>query len=173
MAFFVFSSLPFSESAPIYTLKFTDSSLIIHLHTLNLNDLSNSDQTVPSSTLLTLLRLTNVKMYVWCSHLQGQWLLCAVLSHSAVSESFWPHGLLCPARLLCPWEFSRQEYWSGLPCALPGDLPNPEIEPKFPALQVNSLPAELPGKPKPMTNTDSFSEFFGFKSVVSKWEFNF
>ena len=31
------------------------------------------------------------------------------------------------ARLLCPWRFSRQEYWSGLPCPLPGDLPNPSL----------------------------------------------
>ena len=29
-----------------------------------------------------------------------------------------------PARLLCPWGFSRQEYWSRLPCPPPGDLPN-------------------------------------------------
>ena len=35
--------------------------------------------------------------------------------------------------------FSRQESWSGLPCPSPGDLPNPGIEPKSPALQVNSL----------------------------------
>ena len=28
--------------------------------------------------------------------------------------------------------FSRQEYWSGLPCPLPGDPPNPRIEPRFP-----------------------------------------
>ena len=33
---------------------------------------------------------------------------------SVVSGSLWPHGL--SARLLCPWGFSRQEYWSGLPC---------------------------------------------------------
>ena len=30
----------------------------------------------------------------------------------------------------------------------PGDLPNPGIEPRSPALQVDSLPAEPPGKPK-------------------------
>ena len=36
--------------------------------------------------------------------------------------------------------FSRQEYWSGLPCPLPGDLPDPEIEPAPPALQADSLP---------------------------------
>ena len=44
-------------------------------------------------------------------------------------------------------EFPRQEYWSGLPCPPPGDLPNPWIEPRSPALQVDSLPSELPGKP--------------------------
>ena len=45
-------------------------------------------------------------------------------------------------------EFSRQEYWSGLPCLPPGDLPNPGIKPRSPALQADSLPAEPPGKPK-------------------------
>ena len=43
-------------------------------------------------------------------------------------------------------EFSRQEYWSGLPCFPPRDLPDPGIEPRYPALQADSLPAELPGK---------------------------
>ena len=46
--------------------------------------------------------------------------------------------------------FSRQEYWNGLPCPPPGDLPDPVIEPTPPAasaLQVDSLPAELTGKP--------------------------
>ena len=42
--------------------------------------------------------------------------------------------------------FSRQEYWSELPFQ-PGDLPNPGIEPGSPALQADSLPSELPGKP--------------------------
>jgi len=31
-------------------------------------------------------------------------------------------------RLLCPWGFSRQEYWGGLPCPPPEDLPDPGIE---------------------------------------------
>ena len=39
--------------------------------------------------------------------------------------------------------FSRQEYWRGLPFSPPGDLPNPGIEPGFPALQEDSLPTEL------------------------------
>ena len=44
-------------------------------------------------------------------------------------------------------EFSRQEYWNGLPFPSLGDLPNPGIESRFPTLQVDSLPAETPGKP--------------------------
>ena len=42
--------------------------------------------------------------------------------------------------------FSRQEYWSGLPCSSPGDLPDPGIELVSPALQADFLPFELPGK---------------------------
>ena len=71
----------------------------------------------------------------------------AVLSRSVVFDSLRPHGLW-PTRLLCPWGFSRQEYWSGLPCPLPGNLPKPGIEPTSPALQVDSLLSEPPGKPK-------------------------
>ena len=47
----------------------------------------------------------------------------SVLSRSVVSDSLGPHGLLCT------WESSRQEYWSGLPCPPPVDLPNPGMEP--------------------------------------------
>ena len=43
--------------------------------------------------------------------------------------------------------FSRQEDWSGLPCPPPGDLPNPGIKLRSPALQVDSLPSEPPGMP--------------------------
>ena len=45
-------------------------------------------------------------------------------------------------------EFSRQEYWSGLPFPSPGDCSNIGIKPRSPALQANSLPSESPGKPK-------------------------
>ena len=43
--------------------------------------------------------------------------------------------------------FSRQEYWSGSPFPSPGDLPDPEIEPGFPALEADALTSEPPGKP--------------------------
>ena len=35
--------------------------------------------------------------------------------------------------------FSREEYWSGLPCPPPGDLPNPGIKPRPPTLQADSF----------------------------------
>ena len=41
-------------------------------------------------------------------------------------------------------ELSRQEYWSGEPFLSPGDLPNPGIEPRSPALQGDSLPSSHP-----------------------------
>ena len=43
-------------------------------------------------------------------------------------------------------EFSRQQYWSGLPFSSPGDCPDPGIKPRSPTLQADSLPSEPPGK---------------------------
>ena len=65
---------------------------------------------------------------------------------------------LSPVRLfVTPWTvayqaspplgFSKQAYWSGLPVPSPGDLPDPGIEPRSPALQADALPSEPPGKP--------------------------
>ena len=69
--------------------------------------------------------------------------------------------VLCYAKLLIhvrlfvtPWtvirqallsmDFSKEEYWSGLPCPPPGDLPNPGMGPRSTALQADSLPSEPP-----------------------------
>ena len=58
-------------------------------------------------------------------------------------------------------EFPRPEYWSGYPFPSPGDLPNPGIKPRSPALQADSLPAEPQGRstsgclPKESKNTNS------------------
>ena len=55
--------------------------------------------------------------------------------------------------------FSRQEYWSGLPFASPGDLPNPGIKPRFPTLPADSLlpepPTEAPGVVKCVFDSES------------------
>ena len=55
------------------------------------------------------------------------------------------YSVKCQAPL--SMEFSRQEYWSGLPFPSPGDLPNSGIEPGSPALQADTLPSEPPRKP--------------------------
>ena len=65
------------------------------------------------------------------------------LSRSVVSNSAAPWTVACQAPL--SMEFSRQEYWVGLPCPPPGDLPNPGVEPGSPTLQADSLPSEPPG----------------------------
>ena len=48
---------------------------------------------------------------------------------------------------LLSMEFSRQEYWSGLPFPSPGFLPNSGIEPGSPELQADALPSDPPGNP--------------------------
>ena len=53
----------------------------------------------------------------------------------------------CSPQGSSPMGFSRQEYWSGLPFPSPGDLPDPGIEPRSPALQADTLPSEPQGKP--------------------------
>ena len=56
-----------------------------------------------------------------------------------------PWTIACQAPL--SMEFSRQGYWSGLPFPSPGDLPNPGIEPMYPALHADNLLTELLEKP--------------------------
>ena len=67
--------------------------------------------------------------------------------------------------------FSGQEYWSGLPCSPPGDLPNPGIEPVSPvtpALQVDSVPLSHWGSPKYSVLLKYISEFVFFFSKMFK-----
>ena len=65
--------------------------------------------------------------------------------------------------------FSRQEYWSGLPCPSQGDLPNPVIESRSLALQTDSLPSEPPGKhPDTLSVTFSLSKALPMRKSLSK-----
>ena len=79
------------------------------------------------------------KMYVYFSFLMIYKIfnVCYLLSH--IQQFAWT--LACQAPL--SMEFSRQEHWSGLPFPSPGDLPDPGIESRSPALQADSLPSEL------------------------------
>ena len=80
----------------------------------------------------------------------GPWEGAFMLSHfSLVSHKCNPWTVAHHAPL--PMEFSRQEYWTGLPCPPPVDLPEPGFEPASlvsPALQVGSLPLAPPGRPR-------------------------
>ena len=68
------------------------------------------------------------------------------VGHAVMSDSATPWTVACQAPL--SMEFSRQEYWSGMPFPSPGDLLDPGIELGSPALQADSLPSEPPGKPE-------------------------
>ena len=63
------------------------------------------------------------------------------LSHVRLFATLWTVAY----QALPSMEFSRQEYWSGLPFPSPGDLPDPGIETRSPALQAAALTSEPPG----------------------------
>ena len=98
-----------------------------------------------SSFLLSAIRVVKVKVIQLCLTLVT------------------PCTVACQA--LLSMEFSRQEYWSGLPFPFPGDLPDPRIEPKSPALQANSLPTELWGKPIRVVSS-AYLRLFIFLPVI-------
>ena len=64
-----------------------------------------------------------------------------LLSHVRLFASPWTVAHQAPPSM----EFSRQEYWSGLPFPSPGDLPDPGIEARSPTLWTDALPSEPPG----------------------------
>ena len=68
------------------------------------------------------------------------------VSPSVVSDSLQSHKLQ-PSWLLCPWSSPGKNTSVGCHSLLQGIFPDPGIKPRSPALQADSLPAELPGKP--------------------------
>ena len=70
---------------------------------------------------------------------------CECVSHCCVRLFVTPWIVVCQSPL--SMEFSRQEYWSGLPFPSPGDLPDSGIKPRTPELQTDSLPSEPNGSP--------------------------
>ena len=75
--------------------------------------------------------------------LEGTFHLSSVELDNHLLETLWTVARQAPLSM----EFSKQEYWSGLPFPSPGDLTHPGIEPGSPALQADSLTSEPPGKP--------------------------
>ena len=78
----------------------------------------------------------SVQIHSLCAHAQ-------LLSHVQLFVTPWTIAHQAPLSM----EFPRQEYWSGLPFPTPRDLPDPGIEPAFPALAGGFLTNEPPGKP--------------------------
>ena len=74
-------------------------------------------------TWLKTLTLQVITLGVW-----GSISHCVMLSHVRLFATLWMVARQVPLSM----EFSRQEYWSGLPFPTPGDLPNPGIEPMSP-----------------------------------------
>ena len=71
-------------------------------------------------------------------------------------------------------EFSRQEYWSGLPFPSPEDLPDPGIKPTSPAQAGSFFTTEPPGKPRPSVlgpNSPSYVLPIGwrFQTRIARW----
>ena len=77
---------------------------------------------------------------------------CPPLFPSSILDTFWPwnssSSVIYFFLFILFMRFSRKEYWSGLPCPPPGDLPDPGIEPESPALQANSSPLSHQGSPR-------------------------
>ena len=94
---------------------------------------------------------------------------CCCWVASVMLDSLWPHGLSGVLSM----RFSRQEYWSGLPCPSPGDLPDPGIKPMSPAcpaLKTDSLP--LSHRESPVRNLLRFKKKekdFPLESYVAKF----
>ena len=82
-------------------------------------------------------------------------MIMRVVSHSVLSDSetLWTAARQAPLSM----GLSRQEYWSGLPCPSPGDLPDPGVEWASPTLEADSSPrSHSPGKPRDEDTNNAF-----------------
>ena len=117
----------------------------------------NQSQSMPCKLCLESRKSHNEHMILRCTSIdlkllstlprnhfqQGIWLRC--LSLSRVQLFVTPRTVAHQAPL--SMKFSRQEYWSRLPCPSPGDLPDPGIKLWSPALGPILYPLEPPEKP--------------------------
>ena len=78
------------------------------------------------------------------AHIIHMTCVCVCVSHSVISNSLRPLGL-SPTRLLRPWNSPGKN--TGIGCHSSGDLPDPGIEPRSPAMWAEALTSEPQGKP--------------------------
>ena len=105
------------------------------------------------SWLRKLILSTDEKVDMWTetqeqSQQRSMLKCCAVLSQSLSHVCLFATSYTVAHKAPLSCGFSRQEYWSGLPCPFPGDLPCPGIKPRSPSLQGDSLLSEPPGELK-------------------------
>ena len=86
---------------------------------------------------------------IWATREALLIICCVCVSHSVM---FFSTPCTAAHQASLSVGFSRQEYWSGLPSPSPEGLPDPDIEPRSPALQTGSLPYEPPGNLQLSTN---------------------
>ena len=87
-------------------------------------------------------------------------MVCCLLSRAT---PYSPMG--CGPQAPLSTGFSRPGHWSGSPFPSPGDLPDPGIEPRSPALQVGSLSSEPPGKPLIMGTYKKLQKYVNTENV--------
>ena len=122
-------------------LEFTQS----HVHRVSdaiqpSHPLSSPSPPAPMLTFIFDLFTCFISIYII-------YLKTELLDHYAEPLIRRPHGPHANPWTMQSMKFCRPEYRSGQPFPSPGDLPNPWIEPRFPALQADSLPVEPQGKP--------------------------
>ena len=86
----------------------------------------------PHAYLIHLIFVKCLPVYlIFCHHFKSLYIYSTLymLSRSVVSSSLRPHGLYVAHQAPVSMGFSRQQYWTGLPCPPPGVLPDPGIEP--------------------------------------------
>ena len=81
------------------------------------------------------------------------------LSHIRLFATPWSVAHQAPPSM----EFSKQEYWSGLPLPSPEDLPDPGIKPVSPALWADTLLSEPPGNPKVFKNSRKITTWYRYQ----------
>ena len=91
--------------------------------------------------------------WLWCERLPE----CSDTQSCRVRLSATPRTVVAEQAPLS-MGFSRQEYWSGLPCPSPGDLRNPRVDPGSPTLEADTLTSEPPGKPQQRSSYTYFKQ---------------
>ena len=107
------------------------SGKIFNIIIVSLWNISKQDSELQATFSADFLRLECV--HILC--------VCMSLSHIRLFVTPWTVALQTPLSM----EFSRQEHWRELLFPSPGDLPDPGIKPRSPALQADSFQSEPPG----------------------------